>query len=80
MILSSDQTILLEQERVEALVQSRRKREAATPIHHAGDCVHCGEDIDTARRKAHPKAILCLPCETMREKTLANRRLFGPTC
>lgn len=40
----------------------------AQAVDHTGDCVWCGEEIPEGRRKANPKASLCVDCQAIRER------------
>lgn len=39
----------------------------ALRVEGSTDCVGCGEAIDEARRRAHPQARRCLPCQAALE-------------
>lgn len=37
------------------------------------ECVDCGTDIPPARRRVHPSATRCLPCQEIEEKDASLR-------
>lgn len=69
----------IEQSHIDSHIQQRLTAEAAKPINITGECDDCGEAIEVARLKAHPKAISCIACATASERARANRRSFGPS-